>query len=105
MTITIELPEDLVAHAAAAGIDDIEINRIASAGAFGAVAAVSSRAEAAEPDPEVIAAGLEALEDIAAGRLLTLEEVDANVEAVLAERRAARERERASSGVPAGNAA
>ena len=43
---------------------------------------------------EVIAAGLEALEDAKHGRLLTLEEVAANAEAALAARRAEREQQR-----------
>ncbi len=76
MTITIELPDDLAervrARAAEAGQD---INEYA--------VAMFREAVEEEPDPELIAALREGIADLEAGNLLTLEQVDAAVEAAI----------------------
>lgn len=76
MPLTIELPDDLAervrALAAEAGQD---INEFA----VGVLRVVAEE----EPDPELMAALRESIADLEAGNLLTLEQVDAAVEAAI----------------------
>ncbi len=76
MTLTIDLPDDLAqrlrARAAEAGQD---INEYAIA--------LFQEATDEEPDPELIAALREGMADLQAGNLLTLEQVDAAVDAAI----------------------
>jgi predicted transcriptional regulator len=79
MTLTIELPEEIAERLrVAAALEGQEVNAFA-------IAALAEAAEAAmgEPDPELIAALREGVAELRAGRLLTLEEVDATVEAAI----------------------
>ena len=87
MTPTIEIPDETAERAR-----QLEVGRGVDLGAF-ATAAIVDVIDSVdgEPDWEVVAAGLEAIEDARAGRLLTLERVDAHVEAALAHVRSRRE--------------
>ncbi len=117
MTITIELPEELAARAAAAGLGAEEVSRYAAAGAVAAVTTAAGQAEteqAAAPEPlrpfaeypskaayvaEAVrraaafgvdpeeAAGIAAgIADVEAGRTVTLEEAQAELDAAFAAR-------------------
>ena len=94
MTLTITLPDDAAARARA-----VAEARGLDLPAFVAAAAVeATEAEEEGPDMEIVAAALESLEDARAGRLLSLEEVAANMEASLA---AARQRRKEAGLLPA----
>lgn len=83
MTLTLDLPDETAARAyAVAETRGLDLN-----GFFAVILEEAFAVEDDEPDWEIVAAGLEAVEDIRAGRLVTLEEADAHFEEALAEAR------------------
>lgn len=92
MTLTIEVPDDLAA--ALSELPEAERNHYAVALMRAGWQANDDAAamDADEIDEEAVAAIAEGLADMEAGRLLTIEQVDANIEAVLATLRREQER-------------
>lgn len=121
MTITLDLPEDLAAALAdvpeadrshyAVGLmraalhnypeGEDEALPLRPRSAYPSDAAYITEAVRLAPsfgvDPEVAAALAEGIADAEAGRFLTLDQVDANIEAAFAARRKERERERTAA--------